>query len=715
MSKSLNNKVKLNHLEASLTDFGNAGTGDAAVDTAAFLAMAAALTAGTVNHVNIPAGIYYLNQQIDINAPAGKVVLSGSGRYSTHIVTQVNAGTVTQKQYPFVIRNTTHGVEISGIAFEADPDNVSYYQNPLTFCNVSNLILQDFVSDNSDQFGVGIFDDVVAAVGQRTATACDNIVIRNGIIRNASQYGIQHFPKVPSSILVVEDLVFINCGIDVQNTNDFESASMKCGQMSRRTYFHNIDMYVPPRAVGMSIGNYEELKTRAIRIHNPVKQAVTVSAGIHPNLTSRPPITAGGANQDPYLPSHAMLDLEFDVTHDVGIAGKRTNPIITIQMGGNSVLDCLVTADTNVILSGLQTIAGVVCGAGSVVFLPNQTNKAENGAWVVGAGAWTRASALDSSSELVSGAIVNVTSGADRRGWILISAGPHTPGVTPQFWAPFTPGGPRIKATVNGEVVETGAYGGFVGSFHYVAGTPVFGSELDLTWIAGDTRGVSGSPAFPLAVVYMGDEAGKSFVNPSVRVNVQNKYMIPQQVFAAVWLKGQHSGQVSIKCRGMGNYAFRGESNVGAVVISNPDIQDFNLTNDAAQAPFLIIGPTGEYHIQSPVYYETAGVGNGDYWILGAGTAPVYINGQRSNVSLLVSANPMIVHQLDGRSGTAVLSAGTSAVSFTLQEPDTNYRISLGGSANETFRYLSKATTGFTITSSNAGSTASVDWVVHRV
>lgn len=47
-------------------------------------------------------------------------------------------------------------------------------------------------------------------------------------------------------------------------------------------------------------------------------------------------------------------------------------------------------------------------------------------------------------------------------------------------------------------------------------------------------------------------------------------------------------------------------------------------------------------------------------------------------------------------------------------EVDANYIITVTGSANETFKVTSKATTGFTITSSNNASTATVDWILVR-
>jgi len=64
--------------------------------------------------------------------------------------------------------------------------------------------------------------------------------------------------------------------------------------------------------------------------------------------------------------------------------------------------------------------------------------------------------------------------------------------------------------------------------------------------------------------------------------------------------------------------------------------------------------------------------------------------------------------------GTVTLSGGTANVTFALAEPNTSFRIQLGGNASETFYWSAKATSGFTITSSNAGSTAIVDWVIGR-
>jgi hypothetical protein len=56
----------------------------------------------------------------------------------------------------------------------------------------------------------------------------------------------------------------------------------------------------------------------------------------------------------------------------------------------------------NITLSGLQTIDAVVGVAGDRVLVFNQTTQSQNGIYVMGAGAWTRATDADTWNEIVS-------------------------------------------------------------------------------------------------------------------------------------------------------------------------------------------------------------------------------------------------------------------------------------------------------------------------
>jgi len=65
---------------------------------------------------------------------------------------------------------------------------------------------------------------------------------------------------------------------------------------------------------------------------------------------------------------------------------------------------------TNITLSGTQTINGVALVAGDRILVTGQTAGAENGVWVVAAGAWSRATDSDTDSEL-RGYIINISGG----------------------------------------------------------------------------------------------------------------------------------------------------------------------------------------------------------------------------------------------------------------------------------------------------------------
>lgn len=79
--------------------------------------------------------------------------------------------------------------------------------------------------------------------------------------------------------------------------------------------------------------------------------------------------------------------------------------------------------------------------------------------------------------------------------------------------------------------------------------------------------------------------------------------------------------------------------------------------------------------------------------------------------------------EITGIAGTTVttrsnnnttLTGGAASAVIGEDEPDSLYFITLGGNANESFYTANKATTGFDIKSSNASSTATVDWMLMR-
>lgn len=97
----------------------------------------------------------------------------------------------------------------------------------------------------------------------------------------------------------------------------------------------------------------------------------------------------------------------------------------------------------NITLSGEQTIDGVNVVAGDRVLVKNQSTGADNGIYVVAAGAWSRAADADSSAEVTPGLFTFVEEGTvnDNSGWVLASNQTITLGTTSLSFVQFSGAG----------------------------------------------------------------------------------------------------------------------------------------------------------------------------------------------------------------------------------------------------------------------------------
>ena len=93
------------------------------------------------------------------------------------------------------------------------------------------------------------------------------------------------------------------------------------------------------------------------------------------------------------------------------VASPRTN----IWSPANVLGSADVATTINVVLSGLQTIDGVLLAAGNRVLVKNQAKPAENGVYVAAAGAWSRATDADTAAELPGGTTLFVKTGTQNR------------------------------------------------------------------------------------------------------------------------------------------------------------------------------------------------------------------------------------------------------------------------------------------------------------
>ena len=116
-------------------------------------------------------------------------------------------------------------------------------------------------------------------------------------------------------------------------------------------------------------------------------------------------------------------------------AEDQTNQLLKAIQGlvSQGIKNSVRVATTGPIaLSGVQTIDAIVLVAGDRVLVKNQASGAQNGIYVVAAGAWVRALDADESFEVKPGMLVGVDAGTVNGGsvWRLSNAEPPTLGTT---------------------------------------------------------------------------------------------------------------------------------------------------------------------------------------------------------------------------------------------------------------------------------------------
>jgi hypothetical protein len=110
----------------------------------------------------------------------------------------------------------------------------------------------------------------------------------------------------------------------------------------------------------------------------------------------------------------------------------------SVAQGLDPKASCVAATTANITLSAPQTIDGIALIAGDRCLVKNQTAQADNGIYVVAAGAWTRSSDMNAWAE-VSGAFTFIEQGttlADT-GWVCTSNAGGTLGTTPITFVQF--------------------------------------------------------------------------------------------------------------------------------------------------------------------------------------------------------------------------------------------------------------------------------------
>jgi hypothetical protein len=153
------------------------------------------------------------------------------------------------------------------------------------------------------------------------------------------------------------------------------------------------------------------------------------------------------------MPGTTRLDQITSPTADVNLNSQKITNLgtpsaatdaATKQYVDNAVagLDAkasvVVATTANITLSGTQTIDGYALSVGERVLVKNQSTTADNGIYVVAAGAWTRATDADSWNELVAAyCFVEQGTAHGDQGWLCTVNAGGTLGVTSVTWTQF--------------------------------------------------------------------------------------------------------------------------------------------------------------------------------------------------------------------------------------------------------------------------------------
>lgn len=117
-----------------------------------------------------------------------------------------------------------------------------------------------------------------------------------------------------------------------------------------------------------------------------------------------------------------LSDLAAAVAGTDATTLAQVNALIDLAVAGlDYKAAARMQATTNVALTGTQTIDGVVGAPGDRVLLTGQTAQAENGVWVMAAGAWARTTDADSAADLKDMAILVAEGGNAGTQWKLVT------------------------------------------------------------------------------------------------------------------------------------------------------------------------------------------------------------------------------------------------------------------------------------------------------
>ena len=180
------------------------------------------------------------------------------------------------------------------------------------------------------------------------------------------------------------------------------------------------------------------------------------------------------------------------------------NYVDTFAQGLDSHPSVKAASTANLALSGAQTVDGISLVAGDRILVKDQTTQAQNGIYVVAAGAWTRAADQDTWAEVPS-AYVWVEQGTVKAdtGWTCTSDAGGTLGTTAITWTQFSGAGMIIAGAGLTKSANTLDVGGTANRITVGADTvdiaATYIGQSSITTLGTISTGVWNGSAIPVA------------------------------------------------------------------------------------------------------------------------------------------------------------------------------------------------------------------------
>jgi phage-related tail fiber protein len=200
------------------------------------------------------------------------------------------------------------------------------------------------------------------------------------------------------------------------------------------------------------------LEVTNLSVINPISGSITGNSGSSNSLNIPRKISiSGDASGYAYFDGSSDISIPIVLTGGLSLQFENiANKPTTIS--GYGITDAYTKAEVdnlatgisikqsvrigttgNITLFGTQRIDGVNLVSGDRVLVKNQTNKTQNGIYVVSSGTWTRSIDADENVEVKSGLYCLITSGSTQSntGWILTTPNPITLGTTELTFVQF--------------------------------------------------------------------------------------------------------------------------------------------------------------------------------------------------------------------------------------------------------------------------------------